>query len=118
MPRPKGRRFDYPPRPRRVFARHWVVRNIGQQASWLYASARLQQSARACHRLRSPRLPAGGGAQPTSAIGLADEGSKPNLDEMTRKAQKEQEEKIKKGGTHEIKTVEGGGIADGVPRYR
>jgi|tagenome__1003787_1003787.scaffolds.fasta_scaffold20729326_1 hypothetical protein len=41
--------------------------------------------------------------------------SKPDLDELTRRAQKEQEEKLKKGGTDTIRTVEGGGLADGVP---
>ena len=46
---------------------------------------------------------------------VQNKGSKPDLDELTRKAQKEQEEKLKKGGTNTIKTVEGGGLADGVP---
>jgi hypothetical protein len=32
-----------------------------------------------------------------------------------RKARKEQEEKQRKGGTDTIKTVEGGGLAEGVP---
>ncbi|MDE2068954.1 MAG: hypothetical protein KGK01_06560 [Bradyrhizobium sp.] len=46
---------------------------------------------------------------------VQNKGSKPDLDELTRKAQKEQEEKLKKGGTDTIKTVEGGSIADGGP---
>ena len=46
---------------------------------------------------------------------VQNKGSKPNLDELTRKAQKEQDEKLKKGGTEEIKTVEGGSIVDGGP---
>jgi hypothetical protein len=41
------------------------------------------------------------------------EGSKQDI--ADRKAQKEQEEKQKKGGTDTIKTVEGGGLAEGVP---
>jgi hypothetical protein len=47
--------------------------------------------------------------------GMQNEGSKPDLDELTRRAEKEQEEKRKRGGTDSIKTVEGGGLADGVP---
>jgi hypothetical protein len=46
---------------------------------------------------------------------VQNKGSKPDLDELTRRAQKEQEEKIKNGGTDEIKMGEGGGLADGVP---
>ena len=46
---------------------------------------------------------------------VKNKGSKPDLDELTRRAQKEQEEKIKNGGTDKIKMVEGGGLADGVP---
>ena len=47
---------------------------------------------------------------------VQNQGSKPDLDELTRKAEKEQEEKRKRGGTDTIKTVEGGGgLADGVP---
>jgi hypothetical protein len=50
--------------------------------------------------------------------GVKNEGSKPDLDELTRKAQKEQDEKLKKGGTDEIKIKEdGGNIADGMPGY-
>jgi len=50
--------------------------------------------------------------------GVQNEGSKPDLDELTRKAQKEQEEKVKKGGTDEIKIVDGpGSIVDGMPGY-
>ncbi|MBU6464204.1 MAG: hypothetical protein KGL35_07815 [Bradyrhizobium sp.] len=44
---------------------------------------------------------------------VQNEGSKQEI--AARKAQKEQEEKLKKGGTDTIKTVEGGGLADGVP---
>jgi len=35
--------------------------------------------------------------------GVQHEGSKPDLDELTRKAQKEQEEKVKKGGNRRDK---------------
>jgi hypothetical protein len=48
---------------------------------------------------------------------VQNQGSKPDLDELTRKAQKEQEEKLKKGGTDEIKTVEGYSIGDGMPEF-
>jgi hypothetical protein len=46
---------------------------------------------------------------------VTNEGSKPDLDELTRKAQKEQDEKLRKGGTDEIKIKQdGGNILDGV----
>jgi len=38
-------------------------------------------------------------------------------DELTRKAEQEQEEKRKKGGTDKIKTVEGYSIGDGMPEF-
>jgi hypothetical protein len=39
-------------------------------------------------------------------------------EELNRKAEREQDEKMKKGGTDSIKTTEDGGIIDGVPGYR
>jgi hypothetical protein len=39
-------------------------------------------------------------------------------EELNRQADKEQEEKLKKGGTDEITIKEGGSIVDGVPGYR
>ncbi len=38
-------------------------------------------------------------------------------EELTRQAEKEQEEKVKKGGTDEITIKEGGSIIDGMPGY-
>ena len=57
--------------------------------------------------------------------GVQNEGSKADAmqelnrqDELTRQAEKEQEEKLKKGGTDEITIKEdGGSIIDGVPGY-
>jgi hypothetical protein len=37
--------------------------------------------------------------------------------ELNRQADKEQEEKLKKGGTDEITIKEGGSIVDGMPGY-
>jgi hypothetical protein len=55
--------------------------------------------------------------------GVQNEGSKPDAqrkesDQLNRKAEKEQEEKLKKGGTDEIKIAEDSSIIDGVPGYR
>lgn len=57
------------------------------------------------------------GVQPDP--GVQNEGSKPDVQrkesaELNRKAEKEQEEKIKKGGTDEIKITGEGSIIDGV----
>jgi hypothetical protein len=38
-------------------------------------------------------------------------------EELTRQAEKEQEEKVKKGGTDEMTIKEGGSIIDGMPGY-
>jgi hypothetical protein len=38
-------------------------------------------------------------------------------EELTRRAEKEQDEKIKKGGTNEITTKEGDSFIDGMPGY-
>jgi hypothetical protein len=38
-------------------------------------------------------------------------------EELTRRAEKEQDEKIKKGGTDEITTKEGDSFMDGMPGY-
>jgi hypothetical protein len=47
--------------------------------------------------------------------GVQNKNSKPDLDDLTRKAEEEQKEKLKKGGTEEMKIKQdGGNILDGV----
>ncbi len=56
--------------------------------------------------------------------GAPDESSKADAmrnlnrqEELNRQAEREQEEKLKKGGTDEITIKEGGSIVDGMPGY-
>ena len=56
--------------------------------------------------------------------GVQNEGSKADAmrklnrqEELNRQAEKEQEEKLKKGGTDEVTIKDGGSIIDGMPGY-
>ena len=56
--------------------------------------------------------------------GVQNEGSKADAmrklnrqEELNRQAEKEQDEKLKKGGTDEVTIKDGGSIIDGMPGY-